>query len=135
MLLLMITLIWNEVVVVDNVIEMRQCLCWEWYWNEMLMMLEMHWDDACYVCSWGVNCRDGLSYRVLCLFSYCVFWCFRLWFRWWRICRASRICRSCGLDGIELKLWICVVSSALKRLVCKAIVSHRWWDLMYALSQ
>ena len=34
----------NEIaVVVDNVIEMRWCLCWEWHWNGMLMMLEMHW--------------------------------------------------------------------------------------------
>ena len=59
----MIMLTWNEVVVVvDNVIEMRWCLCWEWYWNEMLMMLEMHWDNACCVCSWGVHwpCRMSL---------------------------------------------------------------------------
>ena len=44
MLLLMIMWIWNEVVVVDNIIKIRWCLCWEWYWNEMLMMLEMHLD-------------------------------------------------------------------------------------------
>ena len=44
LILMMIMWIWNEViVVVDNVIEMRWCLCWEWHWNGMLMMLEMHW--------------------------------------------------------------------------------------------
>ena len=52
--------------VVDNVIEMRKCWCSEWYWNELLMMLEMHYDDACCVCSWGVHwpCRMSLVVKI-----------------------------------------------------------------------
>ena len=46
MLLLMIMLIWDDVIVVDNVIEMRWCWCWEWDCDETMLMLIMtlRWD-------------------------------------------------------------------------------------------
>ena len=40
--------------------------------------------------------------------------------------------QNCGSNGIELKLWICVVSIALGRLAWKSIVSLQWRDLRYA---
>jgi len=76
MLLLMIMWIWNEVVVVvDSVIEIRWCLCWEQYWNGMLMMLEMPW-DVHVVYSWGVQwpCRMSLLWETRVAKEFKHFW-------------------------------------------------------------
>ena len=59
----MIMWIWNKivVVVVDNVIETRWCICWEWYENGMLIDVENALACASFVCSWGgaLTLSDG----------------------------------------------------------------------------
>jgi len=46
------------VVVVDNIIETRWYLCWEWHGNGKLIDVGNALACACCVCSWGALCTD-----------------------------------------------------------------------------
>ena len=76
LMFMMIMWIRNKVVVVDNVIEMRWCLCWEWYWNGMLMMLGMHWHVHVVYVHGGVHwpCRMSLVWETRVVKEFKHFW-------------------------------------------------------------